>query len=577
MTDRPHGATALVEREPTGGWGSALPRVVVIGLVAVVLVASAAGVLAAPLDPQRGAALHELLEFFACLTAIFTAVLAVVHFQVQRDVTVPIVAAALAAAGTVDGVHAVAMTGLFDVRDVDGFVGWSWVLSRSYAVSVLLVGASLALVARRAERSLALGTFFTALGAVAGLFWLADAPTLASVHGSGWLARPPSLVPLGLLVAGVPILNRLHGRLRGLFSHALLVSLIPHVATEVMMGTSRAPYDGAFHAAHVLKVVAYLVPFVGLCLAHVRSGRRERAALLELEEARRQLLEKTWSLEASLLDQQAALEEARQAEDDAVALAWRLGRSNRELQRFAAVAAHDLQEPLRKLQAFSERLDRRFGAEIPEGARTYLERMNKSAARMHQLVADLLSFSRVTTQAKPFAEVDLEELVDDVLDDLELRIQETGARIHVTSLPVVQGDVGQLRQVLQNLISNALKFQKPEVPPTVRVSASLLDEERSPLGVTAWQISIADEGIGFDEKYLDRIFEIFQRLHGRDDYEGTGIGLAICRKVAERHGGLLGASSRPGEGATFRLVLPLEPPAPSAAAAEDHLPPQETL
>ncbi|GEM_PF-784760 len=571
MNRPPPPPSQLLEREPSGGWGQALPSQVVVGLVLLVVFAAFVGVAAAPLGPGAGGALHLLLEWSAFVAAWLTAVLAVVQFRVQRDVSAPILAAGLAAAGTVDGFQALAASGLLPVGDLDGFLGWSWVLSRCYAVGIVVAGTLMARTSRRAASLLGFGTLGTAVLILAAMSWGLRAATLPPIHQSGWIARPSSAVPLLLLAFAGPLLLRHHRRVRGLFSHALLLSLIPLVAAEVLMASSAAHHDGAFHAAHVLKLVSYLVPFLGLAFAHVRSAQREREAMVELEGARRELLEKTWSLEASLSEQATTLQEARQAEDDAVALAWRLGRSNRELQSFAAVAAHDLQEPLRKLQAFSERFESRFGEQIPEGGRDYLARMNKSAARMHQLVGDLLSFSRVTTQARPFAEVDLDEVVDDVLDDLELRVQETGAVVDVGAMPVIRADALQIRQVLQNLIANALKFRKPDGAPEVRVSAQLLDESKSPIGTRSWQISVADNGIGFDEKYLDRIFEIFQRLHGRQDYEGTGIGLAICRKVVERHGGLLAASSRPGEGATFRLVLPLEPPPPSAAAAEDHM------
>lgn len=226
-----------------------------------------------------------------------------------------------------------------------------------------------------------------------------------------------------------------------------------------------------------------------------------------------------------------------------------LRRSNAELERFASVASHDLQEPLRKIQAFGQRLDSRFGDALPDMGRDYLARMNNAAARMQTLIQDLLNFSRVTTKAQPFEPVDLGKVVGEVISDLEVRFEKSGGRAEVEPLPSIHADPLQLRQIFQNLIGNALKFHREGVPPVVRISSEMDGDY--------CRIMVEDNGIGFDDKYLDRIFEVFQRLHGRNEYEGTGMGLAICRKIAERHHGSLTATGRPGLGATFTITLPL--------------------
>jgi signal transduction histidine kinase len=232
-----------------------------------------------------------------------------------------------------------------------------------------------------------------------------------------------------------------------------------------------------------------------------------------------------------------------------------LERSNRELQDFASVASHDLQEPLRKVRAFGDRLAAKYGPELTDQGRDYLARMQDAAARMQALINDLLMFSRVTTRAQPFVPVDLNDLVRGVASDLEVRIQQTGATLHVEPLPTIDADPLQMRQLFQNLLSNALKFQRPDVAPALRVYAEDSGEQDV-------QLCVQDNGIGFDEKYLDRIFTIFQRLHGRIEYEGTGVGLAVCRKIVERHGGTITARSAPGEGATFIVTLPRSQPEP---------------
>lgn len=241
----------------------------------------------------------------------------------------------------------------------------------------------------------------------------------------------------------------------------------------------------------------------------------------------------------------------QRAEVQTQTLNQELARSNRELQDFAYVASHDLQEPLRKIQAFGDRLKTKYGPALTDEGRDYLDRMQKSAHRMHTLINDLLAYSRVATKGQPFTPVDLNQVARDVLSDLEVRTQQSGGQVEMGELPVLEADPLQMRQLLQNLIGNALKFYRPEHPPVVRVTAETVDD-----GLC--QISVADNGIGFDEKYLDRIFTPFQRLHGRNEYEGTGMGLAVCRRIAERHGGAITAQSIPGQGTTFLVTLPLK-------------------
>ena len=252
--------------------------------------------------------------------------------------------------------------------------------------------------------------------------------------------------------------------------------------------------------------------------------------------------------------------ERKRAQDQLERTAARLSQSNRELQDFASVASHDLQEPLRKIQAFGDRLKTKCEQQLTDDGRDYLERMLNAANRMQTLINDLLTFSRVTTKAQPFSRVDLNVIAHEVISDLEVRIEQTGGRVEVSDLPVIDADPLQMRQLLQNLIANALKFRKPDQPPVVQISAE--SNSHSSDGVRSLSVDgvckifVADNGIGFDEKYLDRIFTVFQRLHGRNAYEGTGVGLAVCRRIVERHHGSITARTQPGEGATFIVTVP---------------------
>ncbi|MBW2258948.1 MAG: hypothetical protein JRF18_00655 [Deltaproteobacteria bacterium] len=246
------------------------------------------------------------------------------------------------------------------------------------------------------------------------------------------------------------------------------------------------------------------------------------------------------------------LMERKRAEERVKETMAELERSNAELQRFAYVASHDLQEPLRKIQAFGDRLRGKYADMLDDRGRDYLWRMGSAAARMQTLISDLLTLSRVTTQAQPFVPVNLGKVVKDVLSDLEDHIKRTGGHVKVSDMPTIDADPTQMRQLFQNLIDNGLKFHLPEEKPVVSIRTQQLDE--------ICQIIVEDNGIGFDEKHIERIFTVFQRLHGRGEYDGTGVGLPICRKIAERHGGTITATSTPNQGATFVVTLPVRRP-----------------
>jgi signal transduction histidine kinase len=267
----------------------------------------------------------------------------------------------------------------------------------------------------------------------------------------------------------------------------------------------------------------------------------------------------------------------KESENERESYIKKLAQSNRELEDFAFIASHDLQEPLRKIQTFGDRVKEKWGDDLGEGGRDYLARMQNAAMRMQTLISGLLSYSRVTTRPEPFSPIALTPLVQEVISDLAVPIEQTGARVDVAELPVIESSPQQMRQLFQNLLGNGLKFHREERP-FIKVSG---EKVKAPTGKetspdSPWvEIRVEDNGIGFDEKYLDRIFQPFQRLHGRGSpYDGTGIGLAICRKIVERHGGTITAKSAPGKGATFIVTLPVrqrtvDPLSPSGASKKE--------
>ena len=298
---------------------------------------------------------------------------------------------------------------------------------------------------------------------------------------------------------------------------------------------------------------------LSLFIANARMYSESQTDLKHRRELERQLRLEKRTLESRVKERTAQLQltnrglrdeivRRQSAEKELNAYSAELTRSNKELEDFAYVASHDLQEPLRKIQAFGNLLLTEHGDSLGVEGADYLKRMHSAANRMSTLIEDLLTFSRVGRQRQHGTLIDLADVVADVMNDLEARITETNAKVSVGKLPVLRTDATQMRQLFQNLIGNAVKFHRPSVDPVVKITS------RAKQG--GFEIRVSDNGIGFDEKYLDRIFSVFQRLHERSNYEGTGIGLAVCRKIVEGCGGTITAESTKDKGSTFIIWLP---------------------
>jgi PAS domain S-box-containing protein len=238
-----------------------------------------------------------------------------------------------------------------------------------------------------------------------------------------------------------------------------------------------------------------------------------------------------------------------------------LEKSNHDLQQFASVASHDLQEPLRKISIFSTMLRSRHGDELPAESAMYLNKIIASSNRMKTMIIDILSYSKLSTYTSHFALTNLTEIVNDVLDDCEILIQEKNATIIIGHLPAAEVNRGQMRQVFQNLISNSIKFSKVDVPPVIYVTSEAVSQtdhlSKTEHAEEVVSIQFSDNGIGFNELYSDKIFSLFERLNTKDQYEGSGIGLAISKKIIGKHNGTISAVSKEGEGSCFIINLPL--------------------
>ena len=314
---------------------------------------------------------------------------------------------------------------------------------------------------------------------------------------------------------------------------------VPLIARERVLGaiTFIGAESGRRYSENDLLLVEDLAKVVGIAIENAQLFQEIQVEVQRRKEAEDQLLKLNQDLEQKVLFRTAQLQ-----------------RSNSELQDFAYVASHDLQEPLRKIQAFGDLLKEEYGDKL-EGGRDYLDRMLNASFRMRKLIDDLLAFSRVTTKGLPFASTDLGQIVQEVLLDLEVQIKELHAEIIVQTLPVIEADPMQMRQLFQNLIGNALKFHRKDQQPKLKIYSKMraLDDTHPMV-----EIFVEDNGIGFDVKYLDKIFTIFERLNPKKDYEGTGIGLAVCRKIVQRHGGMITAKSIQKKGTTFIVTLPMK-------------------
>lgn len=288
----------------------------------------------------------------------------------------------------------------------------------------------------------------------------------------------------------------------------------------------------------------------------LEDSSQERAQMARMQSAILNILEDL-EAEKSKVEEASELlrrevEERRQAQEALQQRTVELARSNAELVQFAYVASHDLQEPLRMVSSYVQLLEQRYGPALDDKARKYIRYAVDGAVRMQRLIFDLLAYSRVTTRAQPHAPTDMGLALREALENLAAAIEESGARVTSDPLPVVRGDRSQLVQVFQNLVANGIKF-RGDRPPQVHVSAREGDGE--------WVLCVQDNGIGIEPRHFERIFVIFQRLHTRTEYPGTGIGLALCKRIVERHGGRIWVRSEPGEGSAFCFSLPKSEPA----------------
>jgi len=482
---------------------------------------------------------HALLEWTAFSAAIFVVLLAFCHYSITNDITTPVIGVALFCAGAMDAFHTLAATRLISaVAANTDLIPFTWALSRVFNAVIMIAGVGIFLSGRKIKPQSGLtfivitSLIFASVGYLLIYFSATSHNLPQTQFPDAIIRRPYDIVPLVLfLLAGLVVYPLFAKRYPSIFATALLLSALPEVAVELHMAFgSQRLFDSDFNIAHFLKIIAYVIPLVGLVLDYVQTYKDQIRHHEQLKAAHQTL--NTKAVELDKINHQ-------------------LIQSNAELEKFAYIASHDLQEPLRKIQAFGDRLHKRIEHSDDDKSVDYINRMQNSATRMRSLIDDLLRFSQVGSADYMLKQTDLNEVLQSAIDDLHISIDEKSAQINISHLPTILGEHNKLYQVFLNLLSNGLKFAKPNQLPIINITSQQIVRDK----IQYWQITVQDNGIGFEQQYADKIFEIFQRLHGRSQYQGTGIGLAICKRIIEKHNAKISVESVLGEGTSFILLF----------------------
>ena len=484
-----------------------------------------------------GAFTHTILEWSAFCCALFVAIFALSNYSITKDVTTPVIGIALFCSGCVAAFHTLAADRLIHgVADATNLVPFTWAISRVFNALIMIIGVSLFLFRKKevvasnqnekGQKGIMLilfvGVSFACLAYIVIHLCATSENLPQTMYPDALITRPWDVATLVLfLIAGVVVYPLFYKKYKSIFAYALILSAVPEVITEMHMAFgSKALFDNHFNIAHFLKIIAYVIPLLGLLFDYIYTYQEELRVIETLKQTELKLKTEQLSLAAS----------------------------NKELQQFAYVASHDLQEPLRVVGSYMELLEKRYADKLDEKGLKYIDRAVEATIRMSTLINDLLMLTKLESKGGSLESINTTEMMEAVVRDMEVLIKEKGAIINYKDLLDVSGDPTQLHQLFQNLINNGLKFSREGVAPIIDITAKVIGSKI--------EFAIKDNGIGMEKKYLERIFVIFQRLHGRGEYSGTGIGLALCKKIVERHGGTLRVESQPDKGSTFYFTLP---------------------
>lgn len=480
---------------------------------------------------------HTILEWSAFCTAIFTAVLAIVVFFIKRDVTILIIAMALFWAGCMDAFHILAADRLINAAaDSRNLSPFTWALSRAFSALIVIGGILITLASSRSRtkgvHSIKLvsiiGLLFgcTAFAAIYYSSIVSELP--ATMYPDAVITRPWDIIALLLFGVKAVVGWKLYQNVGGAFAAALLLSTIPDLVTQLhMVFGSTDLFDNHFNVAHFIKIISYLVPFVGLTIDYVATYRAKESTVEALMRSQQEII---------------GLNDELQRNAD------QINAANKELEAFSYSVSHDLRAPIRHIEGFVDLLSENLGDQPSAKAVRYMKTISKATNEMAHLIDDLLNFARMGRAEMRLQTVDMNRILAESLAGLK---QETIGRNIIWKkkrLPEAQADPALLKQVFVNLLSNAIKYSRHRDPAEIEIGVASETEREVVL-------FIRDNGAGFEMKYADKLFGVFQRLHRADEFEGTGIGLANVHRIIIRHGGRIWADAAVEKGATFYFSL----------------------
>lgn len=476
------------------------------------------------LEALAGAFVHLLLEWSSVTIAAVTAVLAFAQYRITKNAATAIIGVALLCTGGIDAFHALAATKLtHSVNDNSNFIPFTWAFSRMFNALILLAGVSVFIFGIHKKLDRAAQDRFVIFTSLIFLIISYTVVRFCAVSNNlpntqfpdQWITRPYDVIPLILfIVLGLWAFPRFRRTENNIFSYALLWSMVPAVATQLHMAFgSTELYDPHFNIGHYLKTISYIVPFVGITIDYFITYKEQKTKLTELKKAHHQL-----------------------------------EIQNKELSQIAYITSHDLQEPLRSLMSMCDIFEQEYKGKLEPEAEQLLDYIMQASQRMSLLVRDIMDYNRLGKD-QVLSTIDCHQLLNAIQQDLSTQIKEHSAVIETTDIPLqVKGYKTELRLLFQNLIGNAIKFKRPDTPPHIVIECTQTAKH--------WLFSVKDNGIGLASKHYQKIFLMFQRLHKKDAYEGTGIGLAHCKKIVNMHGGEIWVDSEIGEGATFYFTIP---------------------
>jgi len=478
---------------------------------------------------------HALLEWSAVILAFLCVIVSMAHYSMSKDISAPVIGLALFLSGCMDMFHTLAATRLIDaVADNSDLIPFTWAISRSFNASVLLIGVLILLFAKRRHINIGMPQII-----ISGVFlffiihllarWMALSDSLPQTQfPDALITRPFDMLPLIIFIACLPFYWKLLKTSPSYLTSMMFIGLIPDVFSEIYMTFgSDSLFDHHFNSSHGLKILSYALPFLGYLLDYRKMYQDKQQQERELELLNRQLTKQNIQMDRAI---------------------EKLSHSNEQLERFAFVCSHDLQEPVRMVSSFGQLLEKRLGDQLDEKNKEYLHYITDGAQRAQSMIVDILSFCRLDQNTNTREIVSMNDVCQQVNSTLHELVKEKHAEfIWEKTLPKLNVVPSQLFQLIMNLVNNGLKFNRSKTP---RVSISVIDENKQ------WRIEISDNGIGIDSKHTEKLFEIFERLNAKSEFPGTGIGLAICKKIVEQHGARITIASEPGEGTTFVLHWP---------------------